>query len=69
MGFDAPVEGEEKDLTSIDFRKIFKTIMCPLKDSCPKKLKQRWPYTLLKTHEKLGKDCPYAHHAMELAFP
>ena len=69
MGFDGPGEGEEGDSGEIDYRKIYKTIMCPLKDTCPKLKKQRWPYTGMKSHAKLGKDCPYAHHAMELAFP
>lgn len=68
MGFEEPAEGEA-DNKEIDYRKIYKTIMCPLKDSCPKLKKQRWPYTGMKSHEKIGKDCPYAHHAMELAFP
>lgn len=68
MGFDAPAEGDEEN-SEIDYRKIYKTIMCPLKDSCPKLKRQRWPYTGMKSHAKLGKDCPYAHHAMELAFP
>ena len=68
MGFDGPAEGEEEN-GEIDYRKIYKTIMCPLKDTCPKLKKQRWPYTGIKSHAKLGKDCPYAHHAMELAFP
>ena len=69
MGFDGPAEGEEGHHGEIDYRKIYKTIMCPLKDTCPKLKKQRWPYTGMKSHAKLGKDCPYAHHAMELAFP
>jgi hypothetical protein len=43
--------------------------MCPLKNACPRLKKQRWPYTDMKSHAKLGKECPYAHHAMELAFP
>jgi hypothetical protein len=67
MGFDAPADGDDDG--EIDYRKIFKTIMCPLKDSCPKLKKQRYPYTGVKSHAKLGKDCPYAHHAMELQFP
>jgi hypothetical protein len=66
MGFEA--EGDEEN-GEVDYRKIYKTIMCPLKDACPKLKKQRWPYTGIKNHTKLGKDCPYAHHAMELAFP
>jgi hypothetical protein len=34
-GFDAPAEGED-DVGEVDYRKIYKTIMCPLKDACPK---------------------------------
>ena len=33
-GFDEPGEGEES--TEKDYRKIYKTIMCPLKERCPK---------------------------------
>lgn len=33
-GFDIP-DGEEDD-GEVDYRKIYKTIMCPLKNSCPK---------------------------------
>jgi hypothetical protein len=65
LGNDLPIEQEE-DGNDIDYRKIFKTIMCPLKDSCPKLKKRRWPYTGSKSHSKLGIECPYAHHAMEL---
>ena len=66
-GFD-PQEGDEEN-GEVDYRKLYKTIMCPLKDSCPRLKKQRWPYTDKKSHSKMGKDCPYAHHAMELSFP
>lgn len=44
---------------------IFKTIMCPLKRTCPKDNSDRWPRTVTQ----LGMLCPYAHHAMELQFP
>ena len=54
MGFDEGGEGQDKDDKEIDYRKIYKTIMCPLKDSCPKLKKQRWPYTETKSHAKLG---------------
>lgn len=43
--------------------------MCPLKNSCPKYLGPRWPASNQKSTTKLGKDCPYAHHLMELTFP
>jgi hypothetical protein len=48
---------------------MFKTIMCPLKDTCPKVKKARWPSSSLKTVTKFGALCPYAHHLMELEFP
>ena len=63
-GFD---EGDEVD--EVDYRKIYKTIMCPLKNRCAKVKFQRWPSSNLKSHTKFGKDCPYAHHPMELQFP
>jgi len=50
----------------IDQRKIYKTIMCPLKADCPKVKMQRWPSSNIPSKEKFGKDCPYAHHPMEL---
>ena len=53
----------------IDYRKIYKTIMCPLEDSCPHVQKLRWPSTAIKSNTKFGKKCPYAHHPMELQFP
>ena len=43
--------------------------MCPLKDSCPKVRKSRWPDSSIKTVTKFGALCPYAHHLMELEFP
>lgn len=52
-----------------DFKNMFKTIMCPLKNECPKFKNLRWPSSSLKAITKFGKDCPYAHHPMELQFP
>lgn len=52
-----------------DFRKLFKTIMCPLKDACPKLIPPRWPSSQHSAITRFGKNCPYAHHAMELQFP
>ena len=52
-----------------DYTKIYKTIMCPLKTECPKLKVARWPSSKVRTHVKFGKDCPYAHHPMELEFP
>jgi hypothetical protein len=63
-GFDDNYDGEE-----VDYRKIYKTIMCPLKDKCSKVKFRRWPMSSIKSFENFGKDCPYAHHPMELQFP
>lgn len=52
-----------------DFRKLFKTIMCPMKDACPKLIPPRWPSSKHKSITRFGKNCPYAHHPMELQFP
>lgn len=43
--------------------------MCPLKKDCPKVKMLRWPSTNLKARRQFGKNCPYAHHPMELLFP
>jgi hypothetical protein len=59
------MEVDEKDT---DWRKVYKTIMCPLGDKCPKYKNLRWPSSAVKTTTKVGKDCPYAHHPMELEF-
>ena len=48
---------------------MFKTIMCPLGDACPKVKKARWPSSSIKSVTKFGALCPYAHHLMELEFP
>lgn len=63
-GFDDGDDNEE-----IDYRKIYKTIMCPLKTECPKVKMQRWPSSNTPSHAKFGRECPYAHHPMELQFP
>lgn len=60
------VDGEEKPT---DYRKLFKTIMCPLKHECPKLIPPRWPSSKHKSITRFGKNCPYAHHPMELQFP
>ena len=52
-----------------DKKVLFKTIMCPLGDSCPKVKKSRWPNSSLKSVTNFGALCPYAHHFMELEFP
>lgn len=48
---------------------LFKTIMCPLGDNCPKVRKSRWPNSSIKSVTNFGAMCPYAHHLMELEFP
>lgn len=48
---------------------LFKTIMCPLGDTCPKVKKARWPSSSIKAVTQFGANCPYAHHMMELVFP
>lgn len=63
-GFD-----ENEDNDEVDFRKLYKTIMCPLKNKCSKVRFQRWPSSNIKSFSKFGKECPYAHHPMELQFP
>lgn len=50
-------------------KKIYKTIMCPIKWECPKVKRLRFPYSNLKANRKFGLDCPFAHHPMELSFP
>ena len=60
-------QGDDDD--EIDYRKLFKTIMCPLKDACPKLIPPRWPSSKHKSITRFGKNCPYAHHPMELQFP
>ena len=50
-------------------RYLFKTIMCPLGDKCPKLKKHRWPNSSIKTVTKFGANCPYAHQMNELRFP
>jgi len=62
----ADPDGKEPGPEDIDQRKIYKTIMCPLKADCPKVKMQRWPFSGISSKEKFGKDCPYAHHPMEL---
>lgn len=53
-----------------DIQKVhFKTIMCPLIETCQNDTRDRWPKSSLKTTTQLGYKCPYAHHPMELVFP
>jgi hypothetical protein len=62
----------EATIISVDDEKttvLFKTIMCPLGDSCPKVKKSRWPNSSIKSVTNFGALCPYAHHLMELEFP
>ena len=48
---------------------LFRSIMCPLKEKCPRDQRPRWPTSNTKSNTKFGDDCPYAHHQMELKFP
>ena len=64
-----PKSGDENQPEPVDYKKLYKTIMCPLKHECPKVKMLRWPSTSLKARRPFGKDCPYAHHPMELLFP
>lgn len=48
---------------------LFKTIMCPHKEKCVKDTRKRWPLSNIPCVTKLGVNCPYAHHPMELEFP
>lgn len=57
---------ENDDNDEIDYRKLYKTIMCPLKHKCSKVRYQRWPSSNIKSFTNFGKECPYAHHPMEL---
>ena len=68
MGIPVPEDEDDPDI-EIDYRKIYKTIMCPLGDTCPHVRKLRWPSTNIKSNTKFGKKCPYAHHPNELQFP
>jgi len=48
---------------------LFKTIMCPFKDKCPKDKKPRWPDSNVTSVTQFGEACPFAHHTMEIQFP
>lgn len=64
-----PKHPDRTDPADLDQRKIYKTIMCPMKAECSKVKMQRWPFSGIPSKQKFGKDCPYAHHPMELQFP
>ncbi len=42
--------------------------MCPLKENCPNDIRPRWPQSEFRSINKLGQECPYAHHIYELKF-
>ena len=50
-------------------RVLFRSIMCPLREKCPRDARPRWPTSNTKSITKFGEECPYAHHPMELKFP
>ena len=65
---------KQKDLTlaedrAMNTKDLYKTIMCPLKTTCPKDNRNRWPMSSAKAVSQLGENCPYAHHLNELRFP
>ena len=62
-------DGFDPETDKKDYRKLFKTIMCPLRDECPQFSRLRWPQSKDPTTKRVGHDCPYAHHPMELQFP
>lgn len=66
LSIERPEEGEESNEPAPI---IYKTIMCPLKEECPKVKNGRWPTSQTKAVVQRGRDCPYAHHPMELCFP
>jgi len=58
-----------EDLTEEERKKqttLYKTIMCPLGQKCPKDKSKRWPLSNDKSCTPFGKECPYAHHTNEL---
>lgn len=63
----------KRSQTRIDISKeekiLFRSIMCPLKDKCPRDMRPRWPTSNTKSITKFGAECPFAHHPMELKFP
>ena len=63
----------KKSMTRLEVSKgeklLYRSIMCPLKDKCPKDMRPRWPTSNTKSITKFGEQCPYAHHLMELKFP
>lgn len=68
-GFEPEVDKFAGDKKAKDFRKLFKTIMCPLANACPQFSNSRWPQSKDPTTRRVGDACPYAHHPMELQFP
>lgn len=54
---------------ALNSKSLFKTIMCPLVQTCPNDTRARWPMSSDKAVTQFGQKCPYAHHPMELQFP
>jgi len=44
-----------------------KDVMCPLGDYCPDFLKNRWPVSNKNGIVPIGNECPFAHHAFQVA--
>lgn len=49
-------------------RKVFKCMMCPLGENCPKDKRQRWPSSSIRTTTQFGKECLFAHNVNEIFF-
>jgi len=45
-----------------------KVFMCPLNDTCPDRIYERWPNSNIKCCTPIGTECPFAHHTYELKF-
>lgn len=67
--YNAELDKFPGDKVGKDYGKLFKTIMCPLGNSCKEFNNVRWPQSKDKTTKRVGENCPYAHHPMELQFP
>ena len=63
------MENKDDVVDGEDYRKKFKTIMCPLGQHASKQNGPRWPYGLAKGTTKFGANSMYASHPMELEFP
>lgn len=58
---------EDGDNVRSESVKAAKEVMCPLGDYCPDFLKNRWPISNKKGIIPIGNECPFAHHAFNIA--